>query len=1267
MFIVMREALQGSNGLPSQPVFLEQLFDPMAYFFRDRSVLHASSVDKGVARRMPKQKWINTGNIHDFVFLGKEIIATACGNYVIFYNLLTKEKRIEYFNSPLRGEGACCLAGHQVMPIFSTAERRFCPKIYIHTYPELRKVAECKLYTDLNAYLSCCFVGTEYLVSLTSYPHFELIIWLWRSGEKIYSIETTVMDMNQIIEVSIYASQMLCQFSPSSGKLWTYEILTYSKKVTVIRNNIKISEKKITSVHWLNSGNLMLSDSLQNVYIIGVDGRKCQLILRRDLNIKSINNFLILPYSNSFFTVDNDSKLSFYNTSYLENNCETWNLTWSIQCQSHPLKMVLARHKEAIFIYCRTGEILELDLMPEKPDEVNVAVLDFSNCLYIIDVFTGNLISNTIINQEDQVMCMVSHPLIPLVAVTTSTGKVMFFIKSDVNLVHLKTLYLQKESLTKIRFARNGFILGISSTVTKYFFMLKTIVTEKIDVYFYTKFTKFIIDFLIFENEQKMILLVLSQTNADIGQDKLKANENIVWIEIEELKINQTKMNNILVLKNNLLKDWQSLKQKVQTILDLNEMKSIECRIPISSFDLNSQRRQEKVDSSAISREKVIDETKQQLYHLNAYQKEMHDIFGVTVEIPYNDDSNWQSDESLSNLITTTLQNSLSNNQSINILNSNYLNTPQDLSNSIDHSAMNYLPEHERSFRKDKLIEMMDGLLEIRWEDKIKKNVTKPYCMLFKHPSKYTNEDIEAVAIYKLKVDKLRIEREKYKAHLEFQIESINDKMKAEIESFDNKMEEFSLEKIKVQSAISQEFLLKLNKQKQQFFKDNENKSKSHIIDNERASLENENKMLISELLKVEPIVVELRNKYDNLKKRDKILEAKFKSDFSDLKQPLVEHLLRQYKRRPKINEINCAPLTCLIETNKCLIDGKKSVILPHAYLEFLKGMDALDIMPSSLPQQIDGNYWQLLCKLRRNKVEMEIKLKVAALELAETEQTYFHLQKLSSQIQSKIYFIKNRMEEEALKNFKSYKNSKIQLILKAGQIEIPLIGSIKDFEISIVVTYDELVQINVDIVKEGQKKIAAMRAAMFVQKSILYRNWKYQCMSTKLKHLQEQLIILRNIKISKNMQNYLVERLKGNIHYRDATSCGKILSSTEKKFQRMLKEEKTILRRIVKEIKYWRKENEDLTNKIQLFKSLKQQQKFELEENQLQKRNSAFHKHNLCAIMERTSLIEKLKENRNELLNLQTQLELLKLKSYPTLRLKDICHHIRSNDSMKS
>lgn len=45
-----------------------------------------------------------------------------------------------------------------------------------------------------------------------------------------------------------------------------------------------------------------------------------------------------------------------------------------------------------------------------------------------------------------------------------------------------------------------------------------------------------------------------------------------------------------------------------------------------------------------------------------------------------------------------------------------------------------------------------------------------PDCLISKNPSKYTDEDIAAIASYKFKVQSLQKEREKYKTTLETDI-----------------------------------------------------------------------------------------------------------------------------------------------------------------------------------------------------------------------------------------------------------------------------------------------------------------------------------------------------------------------------------------------------------------------------------------------------------------------------------------------------------------
>lgn len=93
-------------------------------------------------------------------------------------------------------------------------------------------------------------------------------------------------------------------------------------------------------------------------------------------------------------------------------------------------------------------------------------------------------------------------------------------------------------------------------------------------------------------------------------------------------------------------------------------------------------------------------------------------------------------------------------------------------------------------FRERALINMMDGMLEIRWEDTIKIDVRKPACMLEKQPEQYTSNDIAAVRKYEADVEILRQERERYRRILKADYVKINGLLQEDIDKFDAKLNE---------------------------------------------------------------------------------------------------------------------------------------------------------------------------------------------------------------------------------------------------------------------------------------------------------------------------------------------------------------------------------------------------------------------------------------------------------------------------------------------
>jgi len=83
--------------------------------------------------------------------------------------------------------------------MFSVVERKPNPKISIFMYPTLQRISRCVLPDKINGYLSCSFAGTEYLISLTSFPDFRLIVWLWKTGKHVAMLNTKIDNLVQEI------------------------------------------------------------------------------------------------------------------------------------------------------------------------------------------------------------------------------------------------------------------------------------------------------------------------------------------------------------------------------------------------------------------------------------------------------------------------------------------------------------------------------------------------------------------------------------------------------------------------------------------------------------------------------------------------------------------------------------------------------------------------------------------------------------------------------------------------------------------------------------------------------------------------------------------------------------------------------------------------------------------------------------------------------------------------------------------------------------
>lgn len=166
-------------------------------------------------------RWVKFGEIRKPILVGKEVLCYGDSCFLVFINLITGQEQLYRANNKKMGDGIQCVAGHKSFSVFAFAEKCLSPRIFILMYPDFNSVAtipgKCfvlrssrlnikkKMFADGQkfGYQHLAFTESEYIVSLSNLPDFNMIVWNWRTGEKIQSIQTGVLKNDQLIKYVI--------------------------------------------------------------------------------------------------------------------------------------------------------------------------------------------------------------------------------------------------------------------------------------------------------------------------------------------------------------------------------------------------------------------------------------------------------------------------------------------------------------------------------------------------------------------------------------------------------------------------------------------------------------------------------------------------------------------------------------------------------------------------------------------------------------------------------------------------------------------------------------------------------------------------------------------------------------------------------------------------------------------------------------------------------------------------------------------------------
>ncbi|XP_049868319.1 cilia- and flagella-associated protein 43 isoform X1 [Pectinophora gossypiella] len=514
-------------------------------------------------------------------------------------------------------------------------------------------------------------------------------------------------------------------------------------------------------------------------------------------------------------------------------------------------------------------------------------------------------------------------------------------------------------------------------------------------------------------------------------------------------------------------------------------------------------------------------------------------------------------------------------------------------------------PGPKDDFRERALNEMMDGVLEKLWHEEIKKPIPKPQCMLDKEPENWNEDDLRLVFDYEAKVKFRNEERDKYRKMLHAEYAKLSQVLNEGIVKFNMKVKDTWLKKLKVDSVIGQENLNLMRLRRANL----DRLESAEKLEDLRALIvryEGEVEVLQKELAQILEQSGECQSAYDALAHKDRHLDRAFKNNFADFSPIIVDQCYKFFN------------------------------------------VEQLDQL-SNMPAVLDEGLWTTMCRLRRVKMENEIRMRAVILETAYVDSATNTWNRAVSARRTFLSQSSARMMLHRDKEHAAAVNRQLQLVLPAGQVEIITSGHMEDFEDAALIPREDVEVINRLILKVGALKLRMMRRQMEFRKGILAKEWEHAQMKMKLRHMQQELYTYTRLRIPKELQWFLKKKELGYTDEHDYTRLEKEMAANKMSIERVLQDsaarcEETQMR--INKIEALSARLEKLIDVLHLKVSEKRLHEDALEPIRIRR----IFKRRMETLVARSHLIRDVQANHTRIVLLQTELELLRLKTFPTL-----------------
>ncbi|KAJ3343173.1 Cilia- and flagella-associated protein 43 [Gonapodya sp. JEL0774] len=554
--------------------------------------------------------------------------------------------------------------------------------------------------------------------------------------------------------------------------------------------------------------------------------------------------------------------------------------------------------------------------------------------------------------------------------------------------------------------------------------------------------------------------------------------------------------------------------------------------------------------------------------------------------------------------------------------------------------------QKEDDSRERALFQMMGGKLEDRSNKEDKEEVLVKPDWMNKPVGDMTEDERKQVKEYEKKAQMFKEEQEKYRKALETELRKLQSSISEACIAFDDKLREFSLQKLTNNEEIYKKELQVVHLQRAIILTEDDS-TKEEVLLARIEKIKRDKAAQMEEAPMIKKDLDKAKEEHEQAIKRDKEIDKQFKKEFSSF-EFYLESLSRLFKRRDAVNDQ---------ENTRRQVEE----LNPFLALEpILVGPQDISVAPlnsdKDMPDGLPSDVWNKLVELRDRKIASESELRTAARKLSEIQSLLDCSTREADRLRTEA--------DQAAADLSAFKEHRVEAMydvemllgFKQGQVEVPQAAVVTDFSDAILIDRKVVEDLNDSIVAIGKSKVTALQEMKDYRKGIHALEWENKMLDFQAEDQAMRIRDIQLLRVTKQMQEFI---RSGDDHRRDSE-----LARLEKRAEHgaehhahKVAEKLRQERHIKKRIKDKEAANMELDVQLRELELAVDERRTIWEQTNHHSSTSASTDpattSRMQEIYHRRRLADLAKANNQEILSLKNEVERLRLKTYPAFPAK--------------